>query len=1084
MSALPTGTVTFLFTDIEGSTRLWEQHPEAMPGALACHNQLLRAAIEAHGGHVFKTVGDQFCAAFAAAPEALDAALAIQQALRSEPWPQTGPLRVRIALHTGTVREQDGDYFGAPLSRVSRLLETGHGGQILLSQSTYDLARDHLPAGVTLRDLGEHRLRDLARSERVFQPVTAALPAEFAPLNSLDARPHNLPAQPTPLIGRSEEVAAVQQLLRQEGIRLVTLTGSGGTGKSRLGLQVAAELLDQFAAGVFFVALAPISDPILVLSAIAQTLGVRESAGISLPESLKAYLQEKHLLLLLDNFEQVLAAAPLVAELLASCPRLKILVTSRAALRLRGEKEFLVPPLALPDPRHLPSLETLSQYAAVELFIQRALDMRPEFAVTNENAPAVAEICVRLDGLPLAIELAASRIKLLPPQALLGRLDSRLKLLTGGSRDLPARQQTLRGAIAWSYDLLGEHEKKLFRRLVVFSGGCTLEAAEAVCNADGDLDVDVLDGVASLVDNSLIRQEEQTAGQARLSMLETIREYGLECLSASGEAEAVRKQHGEFFRALAEEAEPELWRQAAWIDRLESEHDNLRAALDWCAGHSPEAGLCLAGALHWFWHIRGHFTEGRRRLEMALAAAPSAGVSARRTALCAAAQLAGSMGDDEQARAWGEESLTLCWEAGDTAGIAWSLLARAGGLFKPGALALQPEPGQALTLFREIDETAGAALALYMSAMPAMVEQWAMARLEESLALCRSAGYRWLSSYPLEMLGWGAIRWGQTERARALFEESLGIRREYGDRAAIMHTLHGLWAVAHQAGDVAGATALVEESLAMARESSNKLLTVEVHGGAGEHYFAHGEYERARVHFEEALALNKELGQWPAFLLGRLASVVQVQGDRERARVLREEARALSEESLATWQERGTKMDIAWSLGDLGSIALDQEDYGTARALLEESLTIFRELGITQDRTIWLHGMVRSLPSMARVARVEGEYGTARLLLEESLAIKRELGMKPAIVRDLEALAGVAAEQAEPTRAARLFGVAESFREAFVYPLPPADRAEHDRSVAAVRTALGEHAFAAAWAEGRAMTLEAAAASVLADASR
>jgi predicted ATPase/class 3 adenylate cyclase len=503
----PSGTVTFLFTDIEGSTRLWEEQPEAMREALARHDALLRDAINAHGGVVFKTMGDQFCAAFTTAPAALAAALAAQRDLSGEGAPLVGalpdtglmgalpgteghprgvPLRVRMALHTGAAEAREGDYLGPPLNRVARLLEAGHGGQVLLSQSTFDLARDHLPEGVSLRDLGEHRLRDLARPERIFQPVAPDLPADFPPLSTLDARPHNLPAQVTPLIGREKEVAAGQHVLRQEAVRLVTLTGAGGTGKTRLGLQVAAELLDQFSAGVFFVALAPISDPGLVASAIAQTLGVRELGGTPLLESLKAHLRDQQLLLLLDNFEHLLAAAPLVAELLAAAPRLKVLLTSRAVLHLRGEKEFPVPPLALPDPKHLPPVgadlvSALSQYAAVELFIQRALDVKPEFVVTNENAPAVAEICVRLDGLPLAIELAAARIKLFPPEALLARLGSRLTLLTGGARDLPARQRTLRDAIAWSYDLLGESEQRLFRRLAVFVGGCTPEAAEAVC---------------------------------------------------------------------------------------------------------------------------------------------------------------------------------------------------------------------------------------------------------------------------------------------------------------------------------------------------------------------------------------------------------------------------------------------------------------------------------------------------------------------------------------------------------------------------------------------------------------------------
>jgi predicted ATPase/class 3 adenylate cyclase len=619
VSALPTGTVTFLFTDIEGSTRLWEQHPEAMRAALARHDALLRHAIGTYGGRVFKSMGDAFCAAFATAPEALVAALSGQRALQAEAWNETGPLQVRMALHTGAAEERDGDYFGPPLNRVARLLEAGRGGQILLSLATQELARDRLPEGASLRDLGEHRLKDLVRPERIFQLLAPDLPADFARLRTLDTHPQNLPLQPTPLIGREREVEAVRDLLRREEVRLLTFTGAGGTGKTRLALQVAADLLDDFADGVFFVVLAPISDPELVAVTIAQVLGVQASAGRPLRESLKEYLQTRQLLLLLDNFEQVLPAASLVAELLASGAGLKVLVTSRAGLHLRGEHEFQVPPLAVPDPKRLPPVAALSQYAAVQLFIQRAVAVEAAFAVTSENAPAVAEICHRLEGLPLAIELAAARIRLFPLPALLVRLERRLPLLTGGARDLPARQQTLRGAIAWSYDLLEEPEKTLFRRLSVFVGGFTLEAAEALGSAQGDLDTDVLDGVASLVDKSLLRKEAEVKGEPRFSMLETIREFGLEQLAASGEEAPVRRRHGQFFLEAAR------WRDEdvkAWLDRHQPEQDNLRAALVWAeAAGEDEFLVRLVLGTQWLWGHQARADERRQWHEKALARA-------------------------------------------------------------------------------------------------------------------------------------------------------------------------------------------------------------------------------------------------------------------------------------------------------------------------------------------------------------------------------------------------------------------------------------------------------------------------------
>src|SRR6266566_9003033 len=522
MHHLPMGTVTLLFTDMEGSTRLLQQVGERYTDLLEEYRQLLRAAFQWWNGHEVDTQGDAFFVAFARATDAVSGAVAAQRALASHVWPDAAVVRVRMGLHTGEPTRVDEGYVGLDVHYAARIMSAGHGGQVLLSRTTRDLVEQDLPEGVSLRDLGEFHLKDLERPIPLSQAVIAGLLADFPPLKTRYGRSDNLPVQPTPLIGRELEVATIGQLLRREDVRLVTLTGPGGTGKTRLGLQVASKLRDVFVDGVFFVSLAPINDPMLVMPTIAQAIGIQDEVGQPLSARLAEMLHQKQVLLLLDNFEQVVGAASQVADLLTSCPQLKVLVTSREVLRVRAEHEFAVPPLELPDLAHLPEPVALARAPSVALFLQRAQAVAPELQLTTSNARAVAETCVRLDGLPLAIELAAARMKLLSPQALLARLDRPLNLLTGGARDVPARQQTLRNTIEWSYLLLNAQEQQLFRRLSVFVSGCTLEAAEAICAGPDDEAGQVLDGVASLVDKSLLQRVEPTGGgseEPRLLML-------------------------------------------------------------------------------------------------------------------------------------------------------------------------------------------------------------------------------------------------------------------------------------------------------------------------------------------------------------------------------------------------------------------------------------------------------------------------------------------------------------------------------------------------------------------------------------
>jgi predicted ATPase/class 3 adenylate cyclase len=607
----PTGTITFLFTDIEGSTRLWQAQPEAMAVALQRHDVLIHETLTGHGGHIFKTVGDAFCSAFPAAHRAVEAALAALRALAAEPWPAaTGELRVRVALHTGTAEERDGDYFGPTLNRVARLLAAGHGGQVLLSAAAAELAAERLPAGVALRDLGSHRLKDLIAPETIYQLVAGDLPDAFPPLRFVEAARHNLPIQVTPLIGRQAQVAAVSALLRRPDVRLITLTGVGGTGKTRLSLQVAAEVVDEYEHGVFFVNLAQVTDPQAIAPAVLDALQVASPSNESPQVILERYIAGRQMLLLLDNFEQVISGAPLVGTMLAVAPRLEFLVTSRERLVISGEYEYAVPPLTLPDLAPSFAVADYLEYEAVKLFVERAAAARGDFQLNDDNARAVAEICARLDGLPLAIELAAARMRLFTPEALLVRLSERLDALGRGMRDRPERQQTLRGAIDWSYNLLDEWERMLFRRLSVFRGGWEIDAAEIVC---GDDALDVLGGLESLLNKSLIRRVEGPAAEPRFTMLATIGEYAREQLALSAEEPAIRLRHAGYFHRLAAAGAAELrtHNQLAWMTRLDAEIENIRAALGYLLdGGDVARGVAMTAQLRDYWFNSYKHTEG------------------------------------------------------------------------------------------------------------------------------------------------------------------------------------------------------------------------------------------------------------------------------------------------------------------------------------------------------------------------------------------------------------------------------------------------------------------------------------------
>ncbi|HEX8680787.1 MAG TPA: tetratricopeptide repeat protein [Ardenticatenaceae bacterium] len=975
--ALPTGTVTFLLTDVEGSTRLWEQSPEGMQQAMVRHDALVEHIIDQYAGQLVRPHGEggSRFAVFARASDAVAAATALQQALSTEPWTLDGErLAIRMALHTGEAELRGGDYYGSAVNRCARLRSLAHGGQALLSFATVELVREALPSNHRLLDLGTHRLRDLTRPEHVFQLVIPELPSEFPALRSLESLPTNLPVQRNPLVGRERELTQVTGLLQQEEVGLVTLTGPGGTGKTRLALQVAAELLDAFPDGVYFVNLAPISDPALVVPTIAQTLGLRDEGDQPLLDRLHTYLQDKQLLLMLDNFEQVVEATEAVDALCQATPRLKLLVTSRVPLHLYGEREFHVPPLTLPARGHLPPVERLTQYGAVRLFIERAQAVKAGFQVTNDNAPAVAEICARLDGLPLAIELAAARIKLLPPQALLARLENRLNLLTGGARNLPARQQTLRAAIDWSYDLLDAGEKALFSRLAVFVGGRTLEAIEAVCDADGDLPLDTFDGVASLVDESLLVQEEGPQGEPRFVTLATIHEYAQEKLQASGEADALQQAHASYFLALAEAAEPHLIgaEQVAWLERLETEHDNLRASLRrTVASGESEVALRIAGALWRFWLVRGHLSEGRAWLTQLLAKPEAlAHTEAVAQALNGAGALAWTQGEYAAARASFEACLAIRRELDDKSGVARSLsnvalVASDQGDYASARSLLQ----ESLEMHRHLDDRVGLANTLNnLGTLASEQGDYTAARglYEESLTLRHEMNDTAGIATSLLNLGDAAYYLGDYPTAQRLHEESLDVARQLGDKPTIVHALNSLGNVAYQQGSYAAARAWYEQSLTITMELDNKFGTASALSGLGLVAYQEGDVGSARTQLEESLTTARVLGQkWMlAGVLTHLGFVMHQQGDAEGAW-------AMHAESLALRRDIGDRAGTAASIEQMAALALSEGN---------------------SERAAHLWGAAEMLRSVLKVPlpasqrpRYEGDVAAARERLGDSL---------------------------------------------------------------------------------------------------
>jgi len=1018
---LPVGTVTFLLTDVEGSTRLWEAAPQAMRAAIARHYEVLDAVISAHGGvrPVEQGEGDSVVAGFARASDAIAAAVEVQRAFVREPWPEGAAVRVRMALHTGeALRRDEGNYFGQAIIRCARLRAIAHGGQTVVSRTTRDLSLDRLPEGVELVDWGVHRLRDLGRPEQVFGLVHPELPAEFPPLQSLAAMPTNLPSELTSFVGRRSELTQVRQLLGQA--RLLTLTGAGGCGKTRLALQAAADALDSYPEGVWWVELARVEDATFVPTAVISALGLQEAPGRPLVETLVQYLAARRVLLVLDNCEHLVeGSAQLVHALLRGCRSLTILATSRAPLGVPGEITWRVPSMSVPaEPAHQP-IESLRAFDAVALFFDRVKQVRPDFAITMDNASAVAQICYDLDGIPLAIELAAARVRMMAPEQICRALSDRFRLLTGGARTVMARQQTLQASLDWSHDLLNAEERTLLRRLSVFSGGWTLEAAEQVCSDADITPYAVLDLLAGLVDKSLVTTDEHGA-ETRYRLLETVRQYSTAHLIDAGEHDHLRQQHLTYYLALAEQAEPQLLGAGPdnpILHTLATELPNLHAALDWATTTDPTAGLQLVNALTLFW-LHGRYHEGEAAYARALNAVGEEPSMLRGRALAGRGYL-GLWGGNPDALNWCHAALEIGQACGDswTQGRALNTLGMLAGFGDPpsGRSLLQ----RSMELAIQAGDDYGRSFAGHtLAATWIFQEEFDIARPILNDAYASAVRVKnWLGiAMHWFHLGWEAMIQGRLKEARELLARAVATSDEVGD-VVISGVATSFLAHIHVVGgESERAYALASATLQRVQQAGMAFVLGMVQQALGRTELALGKLAAAREHLHNAVNIDRQ---------GRLYF-------------------------------------FSWALVGLGTLERVEGNLKDADNHGREALDSARRLG-----SGWLQAGAERL--LARLALAAGNISDAERYAHDALERLKAKGLILDIPECLDILAATATALENFDHAAGLLGAAAARRQRLGiirFPLEPEFWAGLEHTT---RDALGDDRYHNAYARGAAL---------------